>query len=188
MVVILVRRVGEPREETDGVANVQTTDDAGVNQFAENITVGETDLVRDRLGLWSLLGRTFEKHKGTGCVGVQWNGLGRGIRLFLGSIPSMGLEHTVDVRLRADLDVILGLENVNAVVSLVDATGGFYTHGGVFGFDMAAQFGDEFFGSFLRRGSGSEIIHLAADEYLVAVDMAEVQVLLVSGILENPSC
>ena len=74
-----MRRIGESREETDGVANVQSTDDVGVDQFTEYISVGETDSLRDRLGLWSLLGRTFEKHEGTGCVGVQWNGLGRDI-------------------------------------------------------------------------------------------------------------
>ena len=55
----------------------------------------------------------------------------------------MCLEHTIDVGLAAQLDVISSLEDVNTMVSLVETTFGFNTHSSVFGLDMLADLGDE---------------------------------------------
>ena len=62
MAVVLVRCVREMHEKTDGVANIQTTDDTAMNQFSKDVSVEETCSIGDCLCLWGLLGRTFEKH------------------------------------------------------------------------------------------------------------------------------
>ena len=75
----------------------------------------------------------------------------------------MCLEHTINVGLAAQLDVISSLEDVNTIVLLVETTFGFNTHSSVFGLDMLADLGDEEFSSVWRLSTDCKIINLVAD-------------------------
>ena len=55
-----VRSIGKTGEETNRVSNIQTTDYLGVDQFTQNIAVGETSFDGNLLGFGTLFGWTFE--------------------------------------------------------------------------------------------------------------------------------
>ena len=100
-------------------------------------------------------------------------------------IPSVCLEHAINVGLAAQLDVISSLEDVNAVVLLVETTFGFNTHSSAFGLDMLADLGDEWFSSGRGLSANCKVINLAADQDIFAINSASTDVPLMDSIAES---
>ena len=55
----------------------------------------------------------------------------------------MCLEHMVNVGLAAQLQAVLSLKDVNAIVSFVKTYFSFNAHGSIFGLDVFTNLGDE---------------------------------------------
>ena len=75
----------------------------------------------------------------------------------------MCLEHTIDVGLAAQLDIVLSLEDVNAIALLVETSFSFNAHGSMFCLDMCMDLGDEQFDSVWGFGTHCKVINLLAD-------------------------
>ena len=107
--------------------------------------------------------------------------------MFVGcrGIPSMCLEHTINVGLAAQLDIISSLEDVNTVVLLVETIFSFNAHSSIFGLDVFMDLGDEEFGSIRGLSANCKIIILAADQYICAVDSTSIDVPLVDSTAES---
>ena len=84
---------------------------------------------------------------------------------FIGSrgIPSMHLEHVVDVGLAAQLHSVSSLEDVSAIALLVKTTFSFNALVGTFSLDTFVDLGEEEFSSVWRLSTDCKIINLAAD-------------------------
>ena len=75
----------------------------------------------------------------------------------------MCLEHAINERLAAQLNAMLGLEDVNTIALLVDTSFSFNAHGSMFSSDMPVDLGDEEFSSVLRFCTCCKIINLLAN-------------------------
>ena len=62
-------------------------------------------------------------------------------------VPPMGHEHTINVALASDLNIVPCLDDVNTIVVLVEAIIGFNSHTGEFAANMFTQEFNETFGS-----------------------------------------
>ena len=119
--MFFVRTGGEAGEKTYRIADVETAYYVGKDKFAKNISIRETFLGDNLFCFRCLLGWTLECHQAIG--DSRLNGNRRRTVVFFGrrGIPSMCLEHTINVGLTTQLDVISSLEDVNTIVSFVGA-------------------------------------------------------------------
>ena len=79
-------------------------------------------------------------------VSISWLARNRhGTVVLIGhrGIPSMCLEHAINVGLAAQLGVVLSLKDVNTIASLVKTSFGFNAHGSTFSLDVFTYLGDE---------------------------------------------
>ena len=103
-----MQTVGEAGKKTNRIANVKVAHYVGKDEFTKNVSTGETFLGNNFLCFGCLLRQTLESHQ---AVGHGWlNGNGCRTLVFIGrkGIPSMCLEHAINVGLAAQLDVISG--------------------------------------------------------------------------------
>ena len=135
--------VGEMGKKTHGIANVESAYYVGKDKFGKNVPVRETFLRHNILCFRRLLRQTLESHQAVG--NSRQNGNRCRTVMFIGcrGIPSMRLEHMIDVGLAAQLDIFSSLKDVNTIVLLVETSFGFNAHGSIFGLDIFADLGDE---------------------------------------------
>ena len=106
--------------------------------------------------------------------------------MFVGcrGIPSMCLEHAINVGLAAQLDIVSSLKVVNTIALLVETSFGFNAHGSIFSLDVFSDLGDEQFSSVGGFSADCKIINLAADQHFLVVDGTRTDVPLVDNVTE----
>ena len=186
--MIRVGRVGESSKETDGVSDVQSAYDVGVDQFTQDVAIGESVFIGEHSSFNGLLRGAFQGHQSVRSGGIERNHLGVftgiGDDAVLRRVPSMRLHHSVDIRFGADLDIVTGLEDIDSVVPLEHSFGHFDSHSGVFGLDMVLQDLDELLRSALVWGGRGEVVDLSANEDFNSVDRTDAYVPFMGSVPE----
>ena len=134
--MLFVWTVGETGKKTDETANVELAHCAGKDKFAKNIYMRATFLGDNLLCFRHLLRWTFESHQ---MVSHSWlNGNRHRTFMFIEcrGIPSMCMEHAIDVGIAAQLDTNPSLKDVNAIALLVETSISFNAHGSTFSLNM----------------------------------------------------
>ena len=115
--MLLVWTVREMGKETDGMANVKLACNAGKHKFPKNVSTGETFL--RFFGFRHLFESSFESSQAVGYSWLDWTR--HRTFMFIGcrGIPSMCLEHVINVGLATQLDTVSSLKDVNAIALVV---------------------------------------------------------------------
>jgi hypothetical protein len=98
--------------------------------------------------------------------------------------PVVGLQNPIDIGFAVNLDVVTSLMDVKPIVLEAKTTGTRNTHALVESSDALIDESDQFVSSSRIKSSNGEIVDLATDEDVLAIERAAVEVALVSGAME----
>ena len=161
--MFFVWTVGEAGKKTYGIANVEMAYYVGKDKFAKNISIRETFLGDNLFCFGCLLRWTLKSHQAIGDSRLNGNRCRTVVFFGRRGIPSMCLEHTINAGLAAQLDAVLSLKDVNAIVLLTQTSFSFNAHDSIFSLDVFMDLGDEKFSSVWRLSTYCKIINLTAD-------------------------